>query len=265
MVDLSEVKAALDELIQAAHAGQIVPVRLPGQLESIQQSLLEAENTQLTSSANQNAVLLQAMGEFTRTAIHELRTPVTSIRGYSDMLADSAVAGELTDMQGQLLDVVRSNTRRVENLLKDLSQFNKIRTGILEIRKNMDVFKNIAQMAEQATEPIATELNRRLKFEIPQGLPLLNTDGELLALALTKLIENGLRYTRHDDPFVRVSARGEDNNLIMTITDNGIGMTAEELDQLGTVYYRSNDELVHSYKGVAWAYPSPMVSLKSWM
>ncbi len=255
MVDLSAIKSALDELIQAAHAGQIVPVRLPGQLEAIQQNLLETERAQSTSSSINNVETLQEMGEFTRIAIHEMRTPITSIRGYSDMLANSTVAGELNAMQQQLLAVVRSNTIRVEQLLKDLSQLNKIRTGILVIHKNMDLFKNIAQMVEQATEPIALKLNRRLEFDIPLGLPLLNTDSELLALALTKLIENGLRYTRHADPYVRVSATSKDNDLVITITDNGIGMSQDEINQLGTIYFRSRDELVHSYKGSGLGIP----------
>lgn len=256
---LEQAKAQLSELIEAARTGAIIPVRLPGQLEAIQALLQQAEEEPediASSTASDDAQqVVEENAEFMKTAIHELRTPMTSIRGYSDMLSNTEMVGELTDMQIQLLEVVRSNARRMESLLADMSYINKIRGGILVVNEKMDMFKNIAQMAEKQARPIAGELNRQLEFDIPQGLPILTTDGELLALALVKLIENGLRYSPEGEGKVIVTGRSENNTLVITIEDNGIGMTSEEIRHLGELYFRSDSDTVRDYKGSGLGIP----------
>src|SRR5262249_31014685 len=134
---------------------------------------------------------LQEQGAFLSHAVHELRTPMTSIRGYSDMLGNAAM-GTLNDMQKQFLDTIRTNTRRMEGLLTDVSLVNKLRAGTLRANVKMDMFKNVAMMVEKQITPVAEQLGRKVNFEIPQGLPLLNTDSDLLTTALVKLLENSL-------------------------------------------------------------------------
>jgi signal transduction histidine kinase len=165
-------------------------------------------------------------------------------------MLNTPAMGELNPMQKQFVDVIRTNTKRMEGLLTDVSYVTKLRAGTLRLNEKMDMFKNIAMMLQKKAEPIATELNRQLEIEeVPQGLPLLNTDGEMLSNALIKLIENGLRYSAEGDGKVTVSSTHEGNTLKIVIADNGIGMTSEELAQLGSLYFRSDNDLVRSYKG----------------
>jgi signal transduction histidine kinase len=85
-------------------------------------------------------------------------------------------------------------------------------------------------------------------------LPILNVDGEMLAKALYKLVENGLRYSSENGE-VTLRAAADGNRLIVTVEDNGIGMTAEELNQLGTVYFRADNETVRTFKGSGLGIP----------
>ncbi|MBL8120953.1 MAG: HAMP domain-containing histidine kinase, partial [Anaerolineae bacterium] len=179
---------------------------------------------------------------------HDLRLPLTNIRGYGDMLATPAM-GSLNEMQQQFVSTIRTNARRMESLLTDVSDMSKIRGGTLKIAAKMDMFKNIAMMIDKQMRPIANELERQLEFDTPQGLPILNLDGEMLTKAICKLVENGLRYSPQISGLVRVSAEGEGNTLKIRIQDNGIGMKPEELAQLGTPYFRADHDLVLSYKG----------------
>ena len=103
--------------------------------------------------------------------------------------------------------------------------------------------------------PLAEELGRGLELDIPQGLPLLNTDGEMFAKALGKLVENALRYTPAEGAPVKISAEGDGKKLKVVIQDHGIGMTPEELAQLGTPYFRADHDLVLSYKGSGLGIP----------
>ncbi|RMF77234.1 MAG: sensor histidine kinase [Chloroflexi bacterium] len=259
---LQQARELLNTLVEAANTGAIVPVRLPAQLEAVSQLLAQAADSDdgdgagAAESGDVEAIK-QDNAQFMSTAIHELRTPMTSIRGYADML-NSPSMGELTEMQQQFLDVIRTNAKRMEGLLTDVSDISKIRGGTLKINVKMDMFKNIAMMVEKAAQPVAEELGRQVTFDIPQGLPILNTDGELLAKALFKLVENGLRYNTREDGHVTLSAQGEDNTLLIEIRDNGIGMADEELAQLGTIYFRAENDVVRQYKGSGLGIPIAM-------
>lgn len=253
---LAQARRLVGELLEAARSGAIVPVRLPGQLEAIAAALDEASAGPAAAPAAplpDQADYLREQAVFISTAVHELRIPMTSIRGYADMLNTPSM-GELNPMQRQFLDVIRANTRRMEGLLTDVSDLSKLRGGTLRVNPRMDTFKNIALRVENAMQPLAAELGRTLTFDIPQGLPLLNLDGDLLAKALNKLVENALRYTR-DDGQVTLSASSAGDQLQVRVADNGIGMTPEELAQLGTPYFRSEDEYVRTYKGSGLGIP----------
>lgn len=255
---LSQTRTLVDELLEAAKTGAIIPVRLPGQVEAIANALAEAEseaeaNSQGDSASPDMEAFLKQQAEFISVAIHELRVPMTSIRGYADMLNTPAM-GELSDMQKQFLDTIRTNAKRMETLMTDVSDMSKIRGGTLKLGQKMDMFKNIAMRVEKEMMPLAEEMGRKLTIEVPQGLPILNTDGELLAKALNKLVENALRYT-HENGEVTVTAEAEDKSLRIKISDNGIGMTEDEMNQLGTIYYRADNEYVRSYKGSGLGIP----------
>lgn len=256
---LTQARALVDELLEAAKTGAIVPVRLPGQVEAIASALAEAEAESGSDSSASDAVsadmetFLKEQAEFMSVAIHELRVPMTSIRGYADMLNTPSM-GELNDMQKQFLDTIRNNAKRMETLLQDVSDFSKVRGNTLVIGPKMDMFKNIAMRVEKDMSPVAEAMGRKLTFDIPQGLPILNTDGEMLAKALNKLVENALRYTL-DDGEVSVSADNVDNKLRIKIQDNGIGMTEADMAQLGTAYFRSDHDHVLTYKGSGLGIP----------
>ncbi len=254
-----QARAQLRELVEAARKGMIIPVRLPAQLEAIA-DLLDAAEQQSAAPQGSSAGsptddnFMQETAAFISHAVHELRTPMTSIRGYSDMLNTPGM-GELNDMQRQFLDTIRTNARRMESLLLDVSDINKLRAGTMRVNPKMDMFKNIAMMVEKQMRPLAEQLNRQLQLDIPQGLPLLQTDGELLAKALCKMVENSLRYSAEGSGLVTLSARGENSVLVMTISDNGIGMTPAEISRLGELYFRSDHDVVRNYKGSGLGIP----------
>ncbi|MCC6614310.1 MAG: HAMP domain-containing histidine kinase [Anaerolineae bacterium] len=257
---MSQARAQLTELLEAARTGAIVPVRLPGQLEAID-ALLEQVATDSSAPAKAESVAAPDLAEamkanayFVSHAVHELRTPMTSIRGYSDMIVNPAM-GTLTDMQKQFMETIRSNAKRMDSLMTDVSDMAKLRGGTLRVAEKMDMFKNIAMMVEKVMQPVAEEHQRTLTFDMPQGLPLLNIDGDLLAKAINKLVENSLRYNDKSDGKVTVRGRAEGNTLIVEVEDNGIGIAPEDLAQLGEVYFRSENELVRTFKGSGLGIP----------
>ena len=253
MSALEQANSKLTELLEAARKGMIIPIRLPAQLEEIA-ALFEAAQEEQAQAKQASAPSASAEEDayFVGHAIHELRTPMTSIRGYVDMLG---AMGQLNDMQKQFLDVVKVNAKRMESLLTDVSLMNKLRKGTLKVAAKMDMFKNIAMKVEKDMTPVATELKRQLVLEIPQGLPLLNTDGDHLSVALCKLVENSLRYSPAETGIVTLRGEADGNTLVIHLQDNGIGISPEDQAKLGTPYFRSDNDAVREYKGSGLGIP----------
>ncbi len=249
-------KESVQALIESAKQNQTSAAQMIETLESwVAQTDTVSDSPTVDDQKNASTETLEAykldVASFFSHAIHELRNPLTSVRGYSDMLMNP-MTGTLTDMQKQFMDVVRSNTRRMEGLLQDLSDMNKLRAGTLRIDLKLDMLKNVTPRLEKSLQPLADQLGRTLEIDVPQGLPFAKLDSEIVARALTRLVENGLRYHAADAEGERkVTVRGEgvDNQLQVVIEDNGIGMTTEELKHMGEIYYRSENEVVRIYKG----------------
>ncbi len=255
---LAQARAMLEELVEAARTGAIIPIRLTGQLEAVLNTLNQADGSDGASAdptpSGDMEVFKTELAGLLSHGFHDLRLPLTSIRGYSDMLGTPSM-GELNAMQQQFLDTIRINSRRMESLLMDVSDLSKLQLGTLKITAKMDMFKNIAMMVEKASNPLADELGRTLIFDIPQGLPILNIDAEMLAKALNKLVENSLRYMDAEGGTVMVRGAADGNLLHIVIEDSGIGMTDEELAKLGTPYFRGDNEIVLNFKGSGLGIP----------
>lgn len=252
---MQDLRDKLNELLENAKTGNIIPVRLPGQVEQIISAVDAAEEEHKEALAKAMPEDMEGYMEeeayFVGHAVHELRTPMTSIRGYSDMLGQM---GELNDMQKQFLDVIKTNSLRMESLLKDVSYINKIRKKTLQMNPKMDMFKNMAMRLEKDMSKVAEDNNKALVFEVPDGLPLLNLDSELLVVAIEKFIENSIRYTK-DDGKITVSGSADGSTLVVEVKDNGIGMSEEDMAKLGTIYFRSDDDHVREFKGSGLGIP----------
>lgn len=163
--------------------------------------------------------------------------------------------GELNDMQKQFLDVVKNNSKWMQSLLADFRWLNKIRKDALQPQPKMDMFKNLAMKLEKEMGKDAEELERTLELVVPDGLPFLNVDSEMLGVALTKLVENAIHYSKKGEGKVTITGAGDNGYLVITIEDNGIGMSEEELEKLGTVYFRSERDEVREFKGSGLGIP----------
>ncbi len=191
--------------------------------------------------------LVAENAKFVSVMVHEIRVPMTSIRGYNDMLLKNVV-GELNEMQQQFVEVIRSNVIRMEHLVTDVSDASKLRSGRIRPEPKMDMYKNIALEVEKATTTLAEEHGHTLTFDTPQGLPILNVDGPRLVQALTKLVINALQYTP-DGGQITVRAENTGGQLKVSVQDSGIGMDDEEQTHIGELFWRGESEHVRSFKG----------------
>ncbi len=133
---------------------------LKGQLDELRHLLQAAaqrgEGADAKALRQQIEDIIQTNAQFVSVMVHEIRVPMTSIKGYSDMLAKNVV-GELNDMQAQFVETIRSNMSRMEHLVSDISDISKIRSGRMRLEAKMDTYKNIAMQVEKDTAELAVQ------------------------------------------------------------------------------------------------------------
>ena len=264
------------ETVPGMMAQLAVPIRREEQivgvitLEASQQALLDEEALEFVirladhaAISIENARLFgevrranDAKTEFVSFVSHELKQPMTSMRGYTDLLAKGA-AGGLTDMQQSFLDTIRSNVDRMNSLVSSLLDVSRIESG--RIRINLEDV-SVEQVVEEALRTIRGQIEAKqqpLVVEVTPSLPLVRGDRERLVQVLTNLVSNAYKYTPEGGQItVRAQAwsdgdgaAGRDGFIVCSVTDTGIGMSQEDKERLFTKYFRSDDPSVRSEAG----------------
>lgn len=229
-------------------------------LMEIQHLLEQAqqENDELHQKLDET---IKEHGQFISFVVHEIRKPMTTIRGYSDMLVKKVV-GDLNAMQDQFINTIRNNVISMDNLLSDISDLTKMTTGRMLPEPKMDLFKNISMKLEKEFAEKAEARQVKLTFDVPQGLPMLNLDSGRVERALSKLIDNAIKYTSEGQGEVVVSATSDNGKLRVTVSDNGIGISESDQQHLGELFFRGDHEQVLQTKGYGMGIPIAIECMK---
>ena len=189
----------------------------------------------------------QAKSDFVSIVAHELRTPMTSIKGYADLMLSGA-AGPVSDTQMQFLVVIRSNVERLAALVNDLLDISRIEAG----RVKFDI--RPLHLDEAAHEVIAslqgeiTSRNLELELDIPSHLPLVQGDRNRIVQVLTNLISNAYKYTPPGG-HITLALHQTNGELQVDVSDTGIGIAPNDLDRVFERFYRADHEVVRGQAG----------------
>ena len=189
-----------------------------------------------------------AKTEFVSFVSHELKQPMTSIKGYSDLLT-KGTAGELTEMQRSFMEVIRSNVGRMDRLVQDLLDVSRIEAGRLKLEIGSVSMEEVVQDALRGVRQQMEEKEQTLDVQLHTPLPRVAADHSRLVQVLVNLLSNAYKYTPEGGT-IRVVAEPVDGRFVQcSVTDTGIGMTEEEQERLFTKYFRSDDPAVRSVPG----------------
>lgn len=182
--------------------------------------------------------------EFVATVSHELRTPMTSIRGYVDLLLMGA-AGALNEMQANFLNVIKSNTERLNALVADLLDISRIEAGRVILTPQP---LNLRQIAEESLAEIqrrSQQENKPMTFtlEAATPLPLAFGDMERVRQIIGNLLENAYSYTPAGGQ-IQVRLHAEGNEVQVDVQDSGIGISPQDQARVFERFYRGEHPLV---------------------
>ena len=204
--------------------------------------------------ALENARLYQAVQDansaktkFVSVVTHELRIPMTSIKGYTDLMRQGTV-GPVNEMQANFLNVIRNNVERMSTLVSDLSDISHIETGRIKLSRSMVAVSDSVQDVVNNLEPRIKEKGQTLQLEIGEGLPQVYADPIRLVQVLTNLLNNAHKYTPENGKLtLRVTQAGE--FVRFDVKDNGIGISEEDQKGLFSQFFRSESPQVREQQG----------------
>ena len=220
------------------------------------------ENARLYSDIKQAN---EAKSEFVSIVSHELKTPMTSIKGYADLLVKGA-AGEISEMQQKFLGVIRSNVDRMNTLVSDLLDISRIESGRLKLHIQSMPIKTVVDEVVQTMQERITAKELALTVEVSEDLPLVRADEGRLIQVLTNLISNAYRYTLPGG-MISVKATvwsngpppdkarsvppGEQHSryLCLSVSDTGIGITPTDQKRIFDKFFRGDDPVVRETAG----------------
>ena len=167
---------------------------------------------------------------------HELRTPLASIKAYTELLLDN-IEGEDRQLRDQFLRIIDQETDRLSELISDLLDLSRLEAGRFEVRK---VAIDVPELLSDVLTVLDVQRRGRglsIHTEIPEGLPALIADREMVAIILKNLVGNAIKFSRPGGS-VLIALRNSPEHLELQVTDHGIGIPAEAMPHLFQKFYR---------------------------
>ena len=166
---------------------------------------------------------------------HDLRTPLTSIIGYLELLTNNQQIP--ADMQHKYIEIAYGKSRRLQKLIEDLFGFTKLNYGKIAMHVGqIDIVKLLGQLVEEAYPNF---VEKGLSYDLQSNVPakIINADGNLLARLFDNLIGNAIKYGA-DGKRVLVKIHAESETVTVSVTNYGYVIPADELPLIFNKFYR---------------------------
>ena len=171
-------------------------------------------------------------------ASHQLRTPLTSIKGYISMMLEGDL-GDISPQQRKALEEAYNSSQRMVYLIGDFLNLSRLQTGRFELERADVSLPDI--IAEEIAQLRATAQTRgvALQYESPVDFPLLSVDENKIRQVMMNFIDNAIYYARPEGGEITVSLVDHPHHVSFRVRDNGIGVPAHERPHLFAKFYRA--------------------------
>jgi len=205
------------------------------------------ERTAELASAKERAESADRLkSAFLASMSHELRTPLNSIIGFTGIVLQG-LAGPLNEEQARQLDMVYSSSRHLLDLINDILDLSKIESGQLKTEaKPFDARKSIEKVVKYLI-PLAEKKKLALSARISPDVGEMINDRRRFEQILINLINNGLKFTEKGG--VSLHCVVDDKKLVVTVTDTGIGIKADNICDLFQTFRQLDTGLARSHEG----------------
>ncbi|HSH03528.1 MAG TPA: GAF domain-containing sensor histidine kinase [Anaerolineae bacterium] len=199
----------------------------------------------------------RAKSEFVSVASHELKNPMTSIAGYSDLLM-TGVVGPLNEQQTNFLKTIRANVARMQTIVSDLTDVSQIESGKFHLDcADVPIIEVIDEVVRSLQHQIETK-KQHLELALPENLPTVWADRTRLSQIMVNLLSNAYKYTPEGGTItIHINDHQETNPhtgelqemVHIAVADTGLGITPEDQQKLFQKFFRASDEQARKSPG----------------
>ena len=215
-------------------ARQIAPTLKNAQMFEMERALRDQLDNQNKELQEANA----AKTRFLSTVSHELKTPLTIVSGFIDLLSDDA--DQFTTDHIEALDIMRKNATRLGLLINDVLDISRMDAGKLRIEPTTFLFNDLVSELEKSFETILETKNQSISISVPDSDTWIKADRNRIAQLVTNLISNAHKYS-NEDCEIRLNIATEGENLSVLVEDEGFGISEEDQKQLFTAFFRADN------------------------
>ena len=186
----------------------------------------------------------QAGNDFVAHVSHELKSPLNVIGMYAETLADT----DEESLRVESLNVIQDEIERMNALVGNLLNVSKLETGSMSPERNRVRLDDLLRDAYDHALPRAEGKQLRVLLDLPRELEAVAIDKDLFRIALNNLLTNAIKYNRPGGS-VTLSARNEDHDIVISVRDTGIGISAADRDRIFEKFYRVSERDAKTARG----------------
>ncbi len=205
----------------------------------------ELQETQALSKAN------RLKAELISTLAHEMRTPLTSVKGYSTALLMEESSFGL-ETQKEFLQIIDEECDVLQDLIHDLLESSIIEAGLLRIEPQP---VRLPRLAQGVVDDIARRTEKhRLVLDFSLGFPIIDADPKRIVQVLRNLLDNAIKYSP-DGGLVIVRGEAHEDKVVISVADQGVGLAPEDLNRLFEKFFRVESGLGRHVVGAGLGLP----------
>jgi len=236
------------ELIEAVHKVLAGEPRVESEIVTgtLRQHFFAATVAAVRATENSGAVIVlhdvtdlrkleRVRRDFVANVSHEFRTPLTAIQGFAETL----LAGAMDDPENRtrFLRIILEHSRRLARLTEDLLMLSKMDAERLELEVRRLAVAPFVESCVESVQPRARDRNLRVCLDLPAKVPDIAGDRRRLAEVLDNLLQNAVQYTPAKGE-IRISAAAVGNEVVITVSDTGIGIPQADQSRIFERFYR---------------------------
>ena len=239
-IDVTEQKRVDRELRQTAEFAETQRELLQHVTDDLRRA-----NEELEVHAAEVERFASQQRDFAAQASHELRTPITAIQGYLELVLEESDA--LSDDDRGYLEVVLRSTQRLSALVGDLLMVNKVEVGQLTLDLAEIELGDVVRQAAHLHEAAAARKGLRLLVDAGEALPCVTADRERIGQVLDNLLSNAIKFTETGE--IRVSTSVLHDRVQVHVADSGVGISSEDLPQVFQRFFRTSQSVKKAVPG----------------
>jgi len=205
-----------------------------------QERMLVAARHEAEAASHSKSRFLATMG-------HELRTPLNAIVGFAEMM-NAEIGGDLAPAHAEYATHISQSGRHLLDVVNMLLDMSKIDAGKFELHLIEFQPNGLIEPSTQMVAGAAAENGIEIEIDVPERLPVLKADERACRQILINLLSNAVKFSCPGGK-VRLSMRRQGAKLNLTVADNGIGMSEDELRRVGEPFFQADTGLSRQYEG----------------